>query len=258
MERLVKVVVALQILIAIIMIPTLSTAQELVTNGSFETGDTTGWTVVNVVGAVWETRTGGQAGTYYSNAENPLAGGGTYVAYGNTGGEGLSVIYQDVNIPAAATSALLSADVGYQSQGGTAASFMIIDVLDTLGLPATIGYTGGTIYTQYYFHTNAAGDDPMAARAALDLLGVAGIAAGATVRIRLIVSHGLSSLGATADRISVLIPQGTAPPPPGGPIEGPPKGGADDLFGACGGGDEWMPLGLGRPGNSGAAGRTAS
>ncbi len=116
-------------------------------------------------------------------------------------------------------------------RGGT--EFLVIDVLDTLGLPGTITYPGGTIHTQYYARTGAAGFDPMAARAALDLLGVAGIAPGATIRLRLFVTPPDFRVGATVDRISILIPQGTTPSSGHGPIEGPPIGGADDLFGAC-------------------------
>lgn len=216
-------------------------AQELIANGSFETGDFTGWNVVNFGTSIWETRTGGQAGTHYGNAENPLAGGGTFVAYGNTGAAGRSALYQDVTIPADATSAFLSLDVGYQATGAGLSNLMVIDVLDLLGLPNDFNYAGGTIYTQYYYRTAANGSDPMAARAPLDLLGVAGINPGATVRVRCFIFQNDFSLGATLDRVSlVAYPYTSATPPPD---DSPPPGGSDDLFGACGL-FEWMPLGL--------------
>ena len=74
---------------------------------------------------------------------------------------------------------------------------------------------------------------------------MAGIAPGATVRLRCFISQTNVNARSTVDRISIVVPSGTdTPPGENNPIEGPPIGGADDLFGACGGTAEWMPLGL--------------
>ena len=129
----------------------------MVVNGSFETGDLTGWTRVNVGPAIWEVRTGGQAGTHSGNSSTPLPGGGTFVAFGNTGAGALAALYQDVTIPATATHAFLSADVGFQAPGGGLTDLVVIDVLDLLGLPNDFNYAGGTIYTSTIYGPDSPG-----------------------------------------------------------------------------------------------------
>lgn len=207
------------------LLPLPGNAQELIVNGSFETGDLTGWTTANVGDAIFEVRTGGQAGTWSGNAENPLAGGGTFVAYGNTDAGSRAVLYQDVTIPANAASALLSFDLGFQDTGGGLTDLALVDVVDLAGNPLLEVYTGGTIYTQYYFRNQAIGgnDDPMAARAAVNLIA-AGISPGSTVRIRAFMHQSDFDVRFTIDRVSLVTTETTPPTPAGGPT---------DMLGLC-------------------------
>lgn len=97
-------------LLAILTINSLSSrasAAELITNGSFETGNFTGWTAVNAAGSWfnWQTVTAGFTTGFNSPASPPL---GTRAAFNgitaNAGG--VYTLSQDVTLPAASTASL--------------------------------------------------------------------------------------------------------------------------------------------------------
>lgn len=97
-----------QILLSLILLflsfaSTKTNAAELITNGSFETGNFTGWTVVNGVNPwrVWENSPAGTSNAFFATSPQDGTRSAWNGVAGNAGATFL--LYQDVSIPAAST-----------------------------------------------------------------------------------------------------------------------------------------------------------
>jgi hypothetical protein len=90
---------------------------DLVTNGGFETGSFSGWTVVN---------SGSGAFSTYSGTTSPISGytipapaGGSFAALTDQPGPGSHLLYQNLAIPAGVPSATLAFDIFVANRNGT-------------------------------------------------------------------------------------------------------------------------------------------
>jgi len=125
-RRLLPTIVGLGV-VAMLSVPGVSSAATIV-NGGFETGDFTGWTVVN--------QPGGSGDWFvYSGTSSPLSGGpiaappeGTHAAVTDQTGPGSHVLYQDVALETGFKHTL-SFDVYYDNRAGAFAT------------PASLGFT---------------------------------------------------------------------------------------------------------------------
>ncbi len=77
--------------------PMLAAQFNLVTNGSFETGDLTGWTEVNSGDGQFSVESG--TVTPSSGGPIPAPPDGTFASVSDQGGAGSHILYQDVSIP---------------------------------------------------------------------------------------------------------------------------------------------------------------
>jgi hypothetical protein len=105
---------------------------ELLTNGGFETGDTTGWTVTNQ-GAAWLSVTGS---TMPHGFEYPTVGpaSGSFYAVSDQGGPGTSTLIQFFTVSGPVTSVTLSFDMFVNNWG---------DAPAIVGGPSDLSYNSG-------------------------------------------------------------------------------------------------------------------
>ncbi|GJM15650.1 MAG: hypothetical protein DHS20C13_09770 [Thermodesulfobacteriota bacterium] len=111
---------------------TASAQVELIENGDFETGDFTGWIVVNEPGGSgdWFVYTGTTSPASASIVLAPPVG--DFAAIADSGGPGSHLLYQDIDVPAGATLVTCSAIVYYSN---SSADFIIGPDLSFAGPP---------------------------------------------------------------------------------------------------------------------------
>jgi hypothetical protein len=107
-----------------------ASADALITNGNFEGGNFSGWTVQDQAGGSgsWfiQSGTGSPANGFAVSAPPE----GTFAGMTDQGGPGSHLLYQDFVVPAGVTSATLSFQLFVNNQGGT---YFDPDSLDALG-----------------------------------------------------------------------------------------------------------------------------
>jgi hypothetical protein len=192
---------------AVLAAPGVSTAATIV-NGGFETGNFSGWTVVN--------QSGGSGDWFvYSGTSTPLTGfaiaappEGTFAATTDQGGPGSHVLYQDVALEAGFNHTL-SFDVYYNNQAGVFATppsldFSVnpnqqyrVDVLRPTA-PVTSVAPGDVLAT--VFQTNVGDPFTLAPTSvSFDLSGFAGT----TVRLRFAEVDNQLFFAASVDRVAI-------------------------------------------------------
>ena len=198
----------------------LEAQNNLLINGSFETGDLTGWTVVN---------TGSGQFSVESGIVTPISGGpipappdGTYATVSDQTGPGSHILYQDVLVPnegAVTLSFLLYynnragvwADNGTLSEVGGANQQLRIDIMDPSALVEDIstGVLRNILKTE--------GDDPF-------IFGYGSFTedlsafAGQTVRIRFAEVDNQSNFNMAIDGVAVTVALPYVPVPANKPL----------------------------------------
>lgn len=107
-----------------------ASAQQLLINGNFETGDLSGWTLVD---------SGSGTIQAYTGTTSPISGfavlappDGTYAAISDQTGPGSHILYQDVSVPADASAVVFSAVIYYENR---ATDFFDNGTLSEIGDP---------------------------------------------------------------------------------------------------------------------------
>ena len=110
-----------------------ATATPLLTNGGFETGDFTGWTVTDLANGsgTWSVASG--TTTPISGHPTVGAASGNFYAVTDQGGPGTHALTQNFIVPIGATSVVLSFDMFANNQAGGAA------IINPVGLDHTQG-----------------------------------------------------------------------------------------------------------------------
>ena len=109
-----------------------ATATPLLTNGGFETGDFTGWTVTDLAGGsgTWSV----ESGITLPSANTTVGpASGTFYAVTDQGGPGTHALTQNFTVPIGATSVVLSFDMFANNQAGGPA------IINPAGLDHTQG-----------------------------------------------------------------------------------------------------------------------
>ena len=183
----------------------LEAQNNLLTNGSFETGDLTGWTVVNTGSGQFSVESGIVTPT--SGGPIPAPPDGTYATVSDQGGPGSHILYQDVLVPnegLVTLSFLLYynnragawADNGTLSEVGEANQQLRIDIMDPSAPVDDISF--GVLRNVL----KPVGDDPF-------ILGYESFTedlstfAGQTVRIRFAEVDNQSNLNMAIDGVAV-------------------------------------------------------
>ena len=95
----------------------LTRADQIITNGTFETGDLSGWTVVNETGfGSWSIQSGTSSPSIGFSVPPPPEG--MYAAMTDEFGPESTIMYQDFVVPTTVTSAILSFDLYINNHAG--------------------------------------------------------------------------------------------------------------------------------------------
>ncbi|MEW6715808.1 MAG: hypothetical protein AB1306_12085 [Nitrospirota bacterium] len=92
-----KTLKAVVVFCMVVLLSSMAIAGELVINGGFETGDTTGWTVVNAGSGNFGVMSGTTSPISFYTVLAPPAG--TYAAMTDQTGGGSHILYQDIAVP---------------------------------------------------------------------------------------------------------------------------------------------------------------
>ena len=159
-------------------VPLQAAAQNLLVNGSFESG-ITGWTSSggpcspsSQTAGGFATGAGGSPPPPPGQFTAPAATNGTHVYMGDTGAPGACLFFQDVTLPAGQSQGYLNYAAGYNFRdfgGGAAGCAAGIAVTDTANVPIVTGYA----------QVGSATDDPLKGRPPI----VFTTTPGATVRV---------------------------------------------------------------------------
>jgi hypothetical protein len=195
---------------------------QLITNGGFETGDLTGWTLANAAGGSGSFLIQTGSGSPLNNFSVPPPPGGTYAAMTDQGGPGTHVLFQDVTIPFGATSISFSANYFRNNQAG---GYITPDIID-------INFSGSN--QQSFVDILTADSDPLSARStavttlfasavgdpsndgtyflvSANLTGI--LTPGSTYRLRFVEADNQLFFNNGVDNVSLLAEGGQVPEP---------------------------------------------
>jgi len=211
-----------------------ASAQQLLTNGNFETGTFAGWTVVNQAGGTGNyfigtpgTPTPGPGA--HATASNPS--GGSFYAVSNMSGAGSHVLYQSFVVPASARILTLTFQMFVNIQAGATAtpaslSYLTIpnqqvrvDILNSIASPFSV--TGGVVsnlydgtdsgtkpnpYTSYTFNLSSLDATPGTYYIRFAEVDNQGVLNDGVDNVSLIAISPFASGGLTSNQQSVLAP----------------------------------------------------
>ncbi len=221
------------LLLAFLLFPAAAAAQELVTNGDFETGDLSGWTVVNQGPIDTLIYQAGQTGSLSGWPLPPP--NGTYGVFADMGDPSFTFIYQDITLPATGA-ATFSASVYYAnladaqlacpnppplpttpdwedittldtSQGIATGQQFRIDIMDPSAPPDDMG--AGILQTIF-----ATSDASPAEFGPQHVTAGLGAYAGQSIRLRFLNYNTICYLHSALDDVSVVAGAPPAGPPP--------------------------------------------
>ena len=201
---------------------------ELITNGGFETGDLTGWTVTNEAGGsgTWYTGTG--SGTPLNGMPTAGPKTGAHYAVTDQGGPGAHVLAQSVTVVPGASSVIFSFDQFVNDYGGTPTPLRPLDFngggteyarVDLLRAGANPFSTASADILQTFYDgaDPALGVTNLYTHYSFDITGLVG--GGGTYTVRFAEADNQGNFNQGVDNVSLLATP--APAPKGGPAAVP-------------------------------------
>ena len=194
---------------------------ELITNGGFETGVFTGWTVTDQAGGsgTWSVDLLGTTTPISGQLTLAAGGAGTFYAVSDQGGAGTHALTQAFSVPWPALSATLSFDMfvndwdtgpvinpaGLNYAAGPN-QHARVDILTTA---AGAFDTGAGVLANYYLGVDGGPDPHAFTHYAFDITGIVG--AGGTFQLRFAEVDNLFFFNQGVDNVSILVEPIPAP-----------------------------------------------
>jgi len=214
------------LLSALLMLGSLATVNaaptELITNGGFEAGVFTGWTVTDQAGGSgsWFVDTLGTTTPLSVFSTLAAGGAGTFYAVSDQGGPGTHSLIQPFTVPWPALSATLSFDMFVNDQSGvgpfinpagldytaTPNQHARVDILTTA---AGAFDTGAGVLANYYLGIDAGPNPHAFTHYVLDITGIVG--AGGTFQLRFAEVDNQLFFNQGVDNVSILVEAIPAP-----------------------------------------------
>jgi hypothetical protein len=195
---------------------------ELITNGGFETGNFTGWTVTDLAGGsgTWSVDTLGTTTPISAFPTLAAGGAGTFYAVSDQGGPGTHSLIQPFTVPWPTLSATLSFDMFVNDQSGvgpiinpagldhtaTPNQHARVDILTTA---AGAFDTGAGVLANYYLGVDAGPNPHVFTHYVFDITGIVG--AGGTFQIRFAEVDNQLFFNQGVDNVSILVEPIPAP-----------------------------------------------